>query len=552
MVRVKTTDTVFLVLAAGTALVIWSLLFSHTYRYSFYWDDLHLVRPYSMAELLSTWHGPTDPDGVETPALRPVGTALWTIQAYLGGDNVVIQRIGMALLMAALMLSVGRLLTELGLLHSHIVIVFTLFVASRAFSSIILWPTISPLILCYVLYVHAIFCALRWMKGGCWPYLLGALGCAIAGVLTREEAMTAPIVLAVLGGCGLSSHHRGEWRRLAVSVGAMAVIVSCYLVLRTLFVPDAPTPQISSIGLSNLLTALRSSWRPGGFETSSGPEFWTGVAWEWFAAGLTVALACFGRHGAKRQCVVAVIVGFALCLPAVGVARSFGLVLPTLAFLSAFALATVETIGQIARQGHRWRPAITFGVVLFASGGISAGVAAGMIRSRDVAASFDDNCARKILRDGRMLFDLYEHPVTIPAARRTTGLARLASVGITSPAALERLRQDVENDPGRYRITTAIDHRCSCRGTTTWRSRAISIRHGRRHRRFDARPAMAGRAALPFFRFGLGSSLGFGLGFDAARGAPIFEASTSDSSYASRSQSVTGASTSSRCLTWMM
>src|SRR6267143_3706192 len=64
----------------------------------------------------------------------------------------------------------------------------------------------------------------------------------------------------------------------------------------------------------------------------------------------------------------------------------------------------------------------------------------------------------------------------------------------------------------------------------------------RRYRRVDFLVAMPFRAAFAFFCF----SLGFGV--ELARIVSAFDASVSDSSYASRSQSVRGASTSSRCL----
>lgn len=74
----------------------------------------------------------------------------------------------------------------------------------------------------------------------------------------------------------------------------------------------------------------------------------------------------------------------------------------------------------------------------------------------------------------------------------------------------------------------------------------VRPRRLRDYRRFDFLSATPLRAAFAFFRFGLGFGLGFGV--DLARIVAEVEASMSDSSYASRSQSVMGASTSSRCL----
>jgi hypothetical protein len=62
------------------------------------------------------------------------------------------------------------------------------------------------------------------------------------------------------------------------------------------------------------------------------------------------------------------------------------------------------------------------------------------------------------------------------------------------------------------------------------------------YRRFDFLAVTPFREAFAFFCFGLGFSV------EMTRIVSAFEASKSDSSYASRSQSVMGDSTSSRCL----
>ena len=62
------------------------------------------------------------------------------------------------------------------------------------------------------------------------------------------------------------------------------------------------------------------------------------------------------------------------------------------------------------------------------------------------------------------------------------------------------------------------------------------------YRRFDFLAATPFRVTFAFFCFGLG------FGVELAPIVSAFEASMSDRSYASRSQSVMGVSTSSRCL----
>ena len=50
--------------------------------------DLHVIRHYSFSDLLSTFHGPYDPDGVEMPALRPIVTLVFHLQGTVFGDHI--------------------------------------------------------------------------------------------------------------------------------------------------------------------------------------------------------------------------------------------------------------------------------------------------------------------------------------------------------------------------------------------------------------------------------------------------------------------------------
>src|SRR3989442_6249562 len=64
------------------------------------WDDLHLIRAYSADELAATWHGSWDPDGEETPGLRPLTTAFNHLRFALLGESVAAQRVLLIALLA--------------------------------------------------------------------------------------------------------------------------------------------------------------------------------------------------------------------------------------------------------------------------------------------------------------------------------------------------------------------------------------------------------------------------------------------------------------------
>src|SRR4029450_3734187 len=86
-------------------MLIWSILFSGTFTRPFWSADLHSIRHYSVSELLSTFHGPYDPDGVETPALRPIVTLVYHLQGTVFGDHIILQRAFVTILMGGVLLS---------------------------------------------------------------------------------------------------------------------------------------------------------------------------------------------------------------------------------------------------------------------------------------------------------------------------------------------------------------------------------------------------------------------------------------------------------------
>jgi len=180
-------------------LLIWSTVFAFTFSYPFHWDDFHLIRQYSGAEMRSVFHGVVDPDKIETPGLRPVSILLYNLQGTLWGENILLHRVFMFFLLALFLFLVGVLLSELGLRFFQIAIVFALFVSSRVFASLVLWVSLSHLILAYIfITLTALFFFVGFKKGGpasLFPIFLPAPGAPLSG----EETTPCPL------------HFRSSW-----------------------------------------------------------------------------------------------------------------------------------------------------------------------------------------------------------------------------------------------------------------------------------------------------------------------------------------------------
>lgn len=425
-----------IVLLAGTVLTLWSAIFARTYSHPFHWDDLHLIRPFSADEVKSIFRGWNDPDRIETPALRPLTSLLFGLQAVAFGENIILQRLLMIVLAAFLLVALGLLLREAGLGAIHIAIVFALFVASRVFATLVMWLALSGLLACYAFILLTAYWFLLWMHRGQPRFLVATLlGTAVA-VLMREETYTLPLVLCVLWAVSSRFDHR-QWRRGFWALSGMSVIILAQIICRAMLIPEAPRVRIAE-GWRGLMLAAKAAWLPGGITASGFSDqflrnFWIGLIVTVFMIFIRVA-----NDRMRLRVIGIVFIGFVMCLPALAVPRAFGIAMPTVAFMTALAIAIVEA-GRYARSRGTSRSVVILAAMIV----LVCGLVAGVRRSAYVAQSLDVRCSVRVIRDGYMLFDMYPKPATVPPPRQNAGVARLASFGIHSARDVKQLQSDV-------------------------------------------------------------------------------------------------------------
>ena len=350
-------DVCNVAILAAALLLFWSGLFLSTYEYPFYWDDYHQIRPYSFNELLSALHGWSDPDKLETPAFRPLATFLFAMQGSIFGENMVFQRTFMTSLMEILLVVLGLLLLELRLGLFQIGIVFALFVFSRVFASLNMWVTLGTLTLCYIFMVLAAYFFLIWMKRRRIVHVLLLFMCTAGAMLTREEAYVLPLALSLLW--SMSPHSRKAWRCALVAVLGVLTLAAVHFALRSIFVPEVhldPNLDFTVLKLKMFLISIGSSWLPGGVSTIGLVDSLLAALWIGFLIGLAVMVARWGGTRARWRVVGTCFLGCVLSLPALGAPRSFGIAMPTLAFMTAIAMAIAEVWRQLApaKYSRKW------------------------------------------------------------------------------------------------------------------------------------------------------------------------------------------------------
>ena len=398
----------------------WSIMFWQTFTHPFVWDDLHLIRQYSLSELLSTWHGSIDPDGIETPALRPLATLLLHAQGTLFGENMVLQRAFMMALMGSLLWIIGILLRDVGLSFLHVAVVLVLFTFSRIFASLALWIILGSLIFAYILMILAALFYLRWVGRGSPSLLALTLLFAALATMVREEAYTLPLALPLIW--WLSSPDRKDYRRPLLGALGVLVVVVLHYALRRIFIVGAPEPGVHPW----LWRAIATAWFPGGAFSTGWVDRLMTFGWLTFVLFLAALAARCGSP--KRQELILGIGALSLVLsaPALGAPRAFGTALPSLASFTAISILIVDVLlGSLSVPHKRWRPIL----ISICVAGLALGVAAGVRRSIYVAQSLDPNAVGIVIRDFGFL---HNRRVIIPEARRQEKMAHLSALGIQS------------------------------------------------------------------------------------------------------------------------
>jgi len=430
----------------GILLLIWSAVFASTFSYPFHWDDFHLIRRYTGTEIRSVFHGVVDPDKIETPGLRPVSILLYNLQGLLWGENILLHRIFVLFLMALFLFFVGILLSELGLQFFQIAIVFALFISSRVFASLVLWVCLSHLILAYIFITLTALFFVHWIKQRRTIFFVLMLLSATVATFIREESYTLPVALPLIW--LISTPDRTRWREVLAASLSLLVIFAFHYWLWHFLIPNALSPQFTFSSATRLLRAMASSWLPGGFTMIGAGDKLIGFLWIGFLIALLVIFLVASRPAPRRKVLGICCLGALLSLPALGVARPFGIALPTLAFVTAVPIA----LGEIYRHATfgGWQ---RYAVIGFAMLGLALGVVGGVHRSMYVAESLRESCAVRVERDGEYLFDVLDHPATIPKSRREAGLLRLAGLGIKSAEDVTNLRRDLRENRSRFEQT---------------------------------------------------------------------------------------------------
>jgi len=226
-------------------------------RYPFSMDAIHLIRPYSSAEITAAWSGHWDPDNIETVGWRPLYPLFFYGQWLLFGPSAFFQRLGLVLLMALTLTALTGLFERLTR-NGYLALAASLLTAT-AMSTYYHATFLSDGIHFFALFflLAASLCFLGVLAQPSFLKLLGCFGFYLTALLIREEAVSWAIALPLIAWLAYRRFTSVQLRRLGKIFISFIGIIAVYFVLRTLFLRTVDYPG------GVLLLPGCSYWTPG-------------------------------------------------------------------------------------------------------------------------------------------------------------------------------------------------------------------------------------------------------------------------------------------------
>ena len=404
------------------------LLTLSSIRAPFFWDDLHLVRTHTAAELARAWSDTYDADHMENPGLRPLTMYFEHFRALAFGEDVAGHRIFLLLLsgvfftmIAALarrlsQVSVWQMLlgASLGLLHIRTV--------SHYF-----WPTDGVFLATGILLLGAILSFLSAVSSGRRSWLLVSFVLVVLALLTREDSITVYPLLIWFGAALVWLRRQrtpalGVPRvSLAIFGAALLALAGAYWYRRAVAVPDAVPFRVDPAGL---LWGLAQTVQNAGDHQILAfpwPKYDAIISlWQAWLVGLAAAVVLVLDRDGRRMVLVwagAIVIAAA---PLLVVARANLLLLP----VAFWGLLAAHVIGQLWRRrpSMRWR-AFSCAMIIVGLGVPSNG-------SFMFQQELRTNNLVWMCRNALLLYGV-AGPATVPAARRASVQPLLTAYGIS-------------------------------------------------------------------------------------------------------------------------
>ena len=408
----------------------------------FIWDDLHLIRTYSIDELMSVWSGSWDPDGVETPAFRPMATLFYHTQGTIFGEHVQNQKIFVFLLSYLLFILIIKLLNKLNFNKIEIFLISALLIFSKIFTTLMSWMTMSHLIFCYILLFLCLINYLNWLEKNKIINIFFAILFGIGSILTREELYFIPALIFLIG-LYFSKFTKKNIIRIFFISFIFFILVVIHYYLRSIFTEDAP--QIVFGGFRSFLAHLLQSGITSGWFS-----FMTKITvlqFAWLSLIFFVSLILLVNISKIslidiKKIFILLLISLTTSTPSLISSRAFGIFIP-----SIFSLALIVKIFFIYKNNSEFFFNKSFlskisNIIIILL--IIFGISGGYIRSDEHLKAINRYSIYIIASDTQVIFEKsYVEKTSVPEIRKKQKKLFLENLGITEYISLEEIKEKI-------------------------------------------------------------------------------------------------------------
>ncbi len=384
-------------------------------RWPMVYDDLHLIRSYTPAEIAASWHGNWDPDGIETPGFRPGSLLFNHGRALLFGESVVAHRILLVVLYAAFVALLVPVAARFGSGPVTVLLAGALMLATRYEVYGYVWITDGNHMLQGLAFAGGAILLLHGLDRGD-PVRLGlSLVSLKAGMVVREDTLAIMPVVLLLALVDLRRQRRPVPAAFYAYAVLLVLLCAGLLAWRAVFVPEAPPPGHD---LRGWLVAVVRVLNPAGIEAfGPGSRALTLGGWA-VLAGFVAALVRFRNEVDGRGPALWLFAAVIACAPALNVQRDDLLFFPA----TFVALSYATAAAALARKTGALRALAVSGFAVLLIASASMGIV--------FAENLHPDSARALWWNMQILEGDFADRATVPAARRAAAMARLEERGI--------------------------------------------------------------------------------------------------------------------------
>jgi hypothetical protein len=250
-------------LACAAVLLFAVVAFVRTLGYELYLDDNHHARPWTLAEVLGTFHGPFDPLGIEPPYFRPLVVVTFALDWALWGwnawgyhlSNVILHALAAGgVFVLCRMLGLPRLAALAGGMYFAII-------PANAATAVYISERSDAMV---VIFSIASLQSLRWFRdSGRAVHLIGANAMLLLGVCSKEIAITiAPLLVLFWLYCDWNARDDGGQRGLVALLADLRAFLTGGQVFSLAAVRRALVPCGIPIALVALFLVYRAEVLP--------------------------------------------------------------------------------------------------------------------------------------------------------------------------------------------------------------------------------------------------------------------------------------------------